>query len=177
MKKLLVVALLGLSSLSFGQSLGKWSVGVGYTPSIQGGTTFAAYGSYHFSDKWQVGIMPFGWFDSYENPGFNSQTSNSLGLNLTSRYAPVQFGIFKPYLYSFVGYGHSTFKYNFQNNPTEISTADYINLSIGIGGEVGIGRGWSVDTNYGYLRLEFFDNQGYTNSMYFSVGILKRLGK
>lgn len=177
MKNLLIVALLGLSSFSFGQSLGKWSTGVSYTPSIQGGATFALKGNYHFNDAWQVGIMPFGWFNSYENPGFNSQKSNSFGLNITSRYAPKQLGIFKPYLYSFAGYGHSTFKYNFQNNPTKISTADYLNFSIGIGSEFRINQGWSIDINYGYLRLEFFEDQGYTNSMYFSVGILKRFGK
>ncbi len=177
MKKLLIALFVSLSSFSFGQTLGKWSVGVGYTPSIQGGATFAAYGNYHFNNKWQVGIMPFGWFDSYENPGFSSQKTNSLGLNLTSRYAPIQLGIFKPYMYSFVGYGHSTFKYTYQNNPTEISTADYLNFSLGIGSEFSVGRGWSLDANYGYLRLGFFEDNGYINTMYFSVGILKRFGK
>ncbi len=177
MKQALTVILIGLATLSFGQTNGKWSVGMGYTPAIQGGSTFSGYINRHLGDKWQVGIMPFGWFDSYENPGFSSQKTNSLGLNLTSRYSPLQLGIFKPYMYSFAGYGHSTFKYSFQNNPTEISTVDYLNFSIGVGGEFSVGRGWSLDANYGYLRLEFFEDNGYINTMYFSVGILKRFGK
>ncbi len=177
MKNLLTILLIGIASLAFGQTNGKWSVGVGYTPSIQSGSTFGVYINRHFGEKWQVGLMPFGWFYGYENPSFTSLKSNSFGLNLSARYSPVQLKLFKPYLYSFAGYGYSTFKYSNPNYSINDLTTDYINLSLGIGTEIAISKGWSLDANLGYLRLAFFDNAGYGNSPVFSIGVLKRFGK
>ncbi|MCF6351697.1 MAG: porin family protein [Cyclobacteriaceae bacterium] len=176
MKSVFTILLIAFTSVSFGQTNGKWSVGVGYTPSVQRGSTFGVYINRHFGEKWQVGLIPFGWFYGYDNPRFTSLKSNSLGLNLSARYSPFQSKILKPYLYSFAGYGYSTFKYS---NPTyliDVLTMDYVNLSLGIGTEIAISKGRSLDANLGYLRLAFFD-RGYDSSPVFSIGVLKRFGK
>ncbi len=176
MKNLLSVLLIGISLSSFGQSNGKWSTGLSYTPSIQGGATFAVNINRHFGEKWQVGLMPFGWFYGYENPGFTSLKANSLGLNITSRFSPIQTKLFKPYFYSFAGYGRSTFNYSNPNYPQDAISEGYLSFSIGAGTELNITNGWSLDVNLGYLGVSFFNNNEYSAPV-FSVGFLKRVGK
>ena len=177
MKNGLLLLLLAFAINVNGQNDGKWSTGIGYSPSIQGGATFAIYLNRHVGKKWQVGLIPFGWLDSYTSVTGTSSKSNSLGLNLTSRFMPVQFNVFRPYLYAFSGFGHSTFKRTNPSYSIQVSTDDYFNYSVGIGVETIITSGWSIDTNLGYLRLEFLNDGGYYNTPVFSVGVLKRFGK
>lgn len=59
MKKPLTILLVGIAGAVFGQTEGKWSVGVGYSPSVQDGSTFAVYINRHMGNKWQIGLIPF----------------------------------------------------------------------------------------------------------------------
>ncbi len=177
MKKLLVVLFISLSSFSFGQTQGKWSVGVSYTPLIQSGSTFATYLNRHLNKKWQIGLMPFGYFYNYKSD-YSSFKSNLMGLNFTSRYVLLQGDISKTYIQAFSGYGYTANTYQDSNNGERKEELDYLNFSVGVGVEIAIGKkGWFGDINLGYLRYHSLSEVDNFNSPMGSIGILKRFGK
>ncbi len=177
MKKLIFILLLATPTLSFGQTKGKWSAGVSYTPLIQSGSTFATYLNRHLNEKWQIGLMPFGYFYNYKSD-YSSFKSNSMGLNFTSRYVLLQGDISKTYIQAFGGYGHTANTYQNSNNSEQKEELDYLNFSVGVGVEIAIGKkGWFGDINLGYLRYHSLSEASNFNSAIGSIGILKRFGK
>ncbi len=163
------------------QTEGKWSVGVGYTPSIVGGQTFTGYINRHLGEKWQVGVMPFGFFYKDTDSSGYTDKSHTIGLNLSTRFAPYQFKLLKPYIYAFTGYGLGVFKYSNQYSEG-IDYSHNLDFSLGIGTEIRMGDGgWAIDLNVGSLLLKSENTDGSGSGGYlgpiFSVGILKRFGK
>lgn len=175
MKHLLFILFVVLAANSNAQTVGKWSIGVGYTPSIQTGYAFAIYLNRHLGNKWQVGLTPFVWYDKNSATQTVTANSTSLGLNLTSRFTPIQLNMFKPYLYGRAGYGNTLTKYSNPNYADR--NEDYVNFSLGIGTEVSISNGWAIDANLGYIKLDFIDSDSYNQSPILSIGVLKRFGK
>ncbi len=178
MKNLLLLALIGVSSISFGQTLGKWSTGLSYTPSIQNGTTLAIPINRHFTDKFQMGLTVFTWYDKYQSGSSTNVKSGSLGINLTSKYVFVKGSVLRPYIQGFGGYGHTATIYQSQFYDDREELLDYWGFSLGIGTEVAIGKkGWFGDINLGYFKYISLSGATEFSSPIGSVGILKRFGK
>lgn len=125
-------------------------------------------------NKWQIGLTPFVWHNKYPDTQVSTANSTSLGLNINSRFALAQLKFFKPYIFGRTGFGHTSTKFSSDRENIE---EDYVNFSLGIGTEVGISNGWAIDTNLGYMKLDYLDSDSYQYSPIFSVGILKRFGK
>ncbi|MCB0497416.1 MAG: outer membrane beta-barrel protein [Cyclobacteriaceae bacterium] len=172
MKRVLVIILLAFSFAASAQTQGKWSLGVGATPSFQGGTTLGLYANRHLSDHWEVGVIPFTWLN--KNKDFYNEKIFSLGFNLNTRYTLINSKIFSPYLYGFGGIGHSKYSYEGTNSPPN-SSFTYSNFSLGLGTRINIGsNGWSLDVNGGYIWVNGFNNGGTSRGLNYSVGIFKR---
>lgn len=181
MKKLLIILFVFFTINANAQTSGKWSVGVGYTPSIEGGLLFTAYGNRHLSDKWQIGLMPFGWFNS-ESGYYNSSKSITTGLNISTRYFPFAHKVLSLYIYSYTGYAYSQSKYESISIDNITIKGSLFDISLGLGLEAVLFKSdWSIDANVGYLSVKSFRKGRNSSDFYtmpmFSVGILKRFGK
>jgi len=177
MKTLTIALLIFMALGANAQTEGKWSVEVGYSPLIQSGSTFAVYVNRHLSEKWQIGLMPFGYIYNFSTD-YSSFKSNSMGLNFTSRYTLIKGSISKTYIQSFGGYGRTTNTYQSSNLDESKEDLDFLNFSVGVGVEIAIGKkGWFGDINLGYLRYYSLSDVNNFNSPIGSIGILKRFGK
>ncbi len=178
MKHLFFMLFVVLAVNSKAQTVGKWSVGVGFTPSIQSGSTYAVHINRHLGANWQIGVTPFSWFNSSNGGPASNWNSNSFGLNLTSRYVFVDGKSLRPYLQGFTGYGHTTTTYESSFFGETKDELDYLNFSVGIGTEIAIGKkGWFADINFGYFRYQSLSGVNNFNSPLGSIGVLKRFGK
>ena len=177
MKKLLLALLVGGTALTgFAQpeNAGNWSVGVGVT-SLGGGLTLGGYINKHLNDRWQVGVMPFARFYKF-NSDFTNTRATTLGLNLNGRYYLVKWQLFLPYAYAYGGYGetYATFEHP---SSVDKSTDRFFNTSVGLGTQILLGRGWSVDANIGYFGYFGVNETGSITSYIYSFGMFKRIGK